>query len=173
MNIYQAELYHHGIKGQKWGIRRYQNPDGMLTAAGQKKYGAQYKKAMIAYQVDRNKVKNKIYIDSYNKTADEYNGGKIAEFNKKHNASDSDYGAEYVKQFRQDWMQNYNRSIMDFSRNNKNFNRAHSLAEKYGLYSCDELAKRNKAFIDDMMKSDYKLDVSSEEAQKKYGPPQQ
>lgn len=27
-------LVHHGIKGQKWGIRRYQNPDGTLTAAG-------------------------------------------------------------------------------------------------------------------------------------------
>ena len=32
------ELYHHGIKGQRWGVRRYQNPDGSLTAAGQKRY---------------------------------------------------------------------------------------------------------------------------------------
>ena len=33
------ELYHHGIKGQHWGIRRYQNPDGSLTAAGKARYG--------------------------------------------------------------------------------------------------------------------------------------
>lgn len=32
------ELYHHGIKGQKWGIRRYQNPDGTLTAEGKARY---------------------------------------------------------------------------------------------------------------------------------------
>lgn len=31
-------LTHYGIKGQKWGIRRYQNPDGSLTSAGRKRY---------------------------------------------------------------------------------------------------------------------------------------
>lgn len=32
------ELYHWGVKGQKWGVRRYQNKDGSLTKAGQKRY---------------------------------------------------------------------------------------------------------------------------------------
>ncbi len=38
--ISNNELYHHGVKGQKWGVRRYQNPDGTLTPAGRKRYGA-------------------------------------------------------------------------------------------------------------------------------------
>lgn len=32
------ELYHHGILGQKWGVRRYQNKDGTLTNAGKNRY---------------------------------------------------------------------------------------------------------------------------------------
>lgn len=31
---YSSELYHHGIKGQKWGVRRFQNKDGSRTKAG-------------------------------------------------------------------------------------------------------------------------------------------
>lgn len=36
---YTTELWHHGIMGMKWGIRRYQNPDGSLTTAGKIRYG--------------------------------------------------------------------------------------------------------------------------------------
>ena len=31
------ELYHHGVKGQKWGVRRHRNPDGSLTNSGKKR----------------------------------------------------------------------------------------------------------------------------------------
>lgn len=45
MNLYgyeilrEDDLMHHGIKGQTWGVRRYQNEDGTWTAAGKKRYG--------------------------------------------------------------------------------------------------------------------------------------
>lgn len=35
-----GELYHHGILGQKWGVRRYQNEDGTLTEEGKIRYAA-------------------------------------------------------------------------------------------------------------------------------------
>ena len=35
--ISDSELLHYGIKGMRWGIRRYQNPDGSLTPAGRKR----------------------------------------------------------------------------------------------------------------------------------------
>ena len=36
--VYANYLKHHGIKGQKWGIRRYQNEDGSLTSKGKERY---------------------------------------------------------------------------------------------------------------------------------------
>lgn len=38
-NNQYEELYHYGTKGQRWGVRHYQNPDGSLTDAGKKRYG--------------------------------------------------------------------------------------------------------------------------------------
>ena len=42
MNDYlkTKELYHWGIKGQKWGVRRYQNEDGTLTESGRARYNS-------------------------------------------------------------------------------------------------------------------------------------
>lgn len=49
------ELYHHGILGQKWGVRRYQNSDGTLTSAGKKK--AAKLKIKQAELASKNKIK--------------------------------------------------------------------------------------------------------------------
>lgn len=48
--IMSEELYHHGVKGMKWGVRRYQNKDGTLTAAGKKRAA---KEAMYEAHADK------------------------------------------------------------------------------------------------------------------------
>jgi len=43
---YPNELWHYGILGQKWGVRRYQNPDGSYTEAGKKRYATSIQKSV-------------------------------------------------------------------------------------------------------------------------------
>ena len=54
-------LEHHGIKGQRWGIRRYQNPDGTLTERGLKR---QHKKDVKWAKRNYNKIYNRTYKKS-------------------------------------------------------------------------------------------------------------
>ena len=42
--ILHGELYHHGIKGQRWGVRRYQNKNGTLTNEGRVRYAVESQK---------------------------------------------------------------------------------------------------------------------------------
>lgn len=88
---YGDTLYHHGIKGQKWGIRRFQNEDGSLTPAGREHYGygsakgTAYRIASKVYGLNEkayNKLGNKT-LASMNKAAKTEMLNKAAKADKK------------------------------------------------------------------------------------------
>ena len=62
MKYTESYLAHHGIKGQKWGVRRYQNADGSLTAAGRRRQERQ--------EIKASKKKAKHYEKAINKSQD-------------------------------------------------------------------------------------------------------
>ena len=72
------DLYHHGIIGQKWGIRRYQNKDGSLTPEGRKrlgldKYDREYNSDTVVKK--GTKVSRVVRTDRYDEYADPAFGG--------------------------------------------------------------------------------------------------
>lgn len=60
---YSNSLYHHGIKGQKWGVRRYQNADGSYTSAGRSRYGINSSANRALYKSGKKKLKNRLYAE--------------------------------------------------------------------------------------------------------------
>lgn len=76
-----SELYHYGVKGQKWGVRRYQYNDGTLTPAGKKRYRNDYRsetaqrvsrimnsKVKDVVNTTRTQITGKQYVDGYLKS---------------------------------------------------------------------------------------------------------
>lgn len=93
------ELYHWGIKGMKWGVRRYQNKDGTLTPAGKRRY-ADDPEARSAVEVAKKNVK-KANAD-YAKATNEYNkktlGGLVYNKEATQKLLDSSRKVKYAKE---------------------------------------------------------------------------
>ena len=59
----ENELYHHGILGMKWGVRRYQNKDGTLTSKGKKHVKAQSKSVKDMSDDELRKKVNRLQME--------------------------------------------------------------------------------------------------------------
>lgn len=86
----QNYLCHYGIKGMKWGIRRYQNEDGSLTSEGIQRYGSKhglhkaYKKALkAATKASQRAKETKALLEQHRKVSGEYNESLRQKLNKK------------------------------------------------------------------------------------------
>lgn len=65
---YEDELYHHGVKGIKWGVRRYQNKDGSYTAAGKNRSRRSYQRSLN--KLDKKSAKEMAKAMKYSKSMD-------------------------------------------------------------------------------------------------------
>ena len=152
--MYENEFYHYGIIGMKWGVRRYQNPDGSLTNSGKKHISKEYKRQSIKTMKSLKKKYNSMYVNSYNKAADYMNSGGIDKFNK---AQRKKYGENYSTRdgYTKDYFKNFdniltkymNQSLNDFYKNSKSYQKSKALVEKYNMTDWNELAKSNEEKI--------------------------
>lgn len=90
------ELYHHGILGQKWGERRYQNPDGSLTEEGRKRYGKQKLIDNYRENDDYYVLKNKRF-ETISTSPNKYKSGKVYVYDADDPHDPDVYGGAFAK----------------------------------------------------------------------------
>lgn len=145
-------IEHYGIKGQRWGVRRYQNEDGSLTPAGRKRLSKDYKKLSVKVTKDLSKNYEKMNIDSYNEASKYMNETGLNKINSKKYKDQDSYFEAFEKEFNDKMGSILNKSLYDFYSSNKNYKKAKELVDKYDMTKWDDLAKSNENTIKELKK---------------------
>lgn len=160
MDYKSESLVHYGIKGMKRGVRRYQNKDGSLTPAGERRVSKEYTKRMKRVSSYIEKTRNSRNMQSYNKAADYMNSGGIQEFNRKQEkkygkdfANRDGYEDDYNRIFDEKVSRYYNVSLYSALRENKDFVRSQELVKKYGMDKWNDSAKVDTQNIEELRRS--------------------
>lgn len=159
------ELYHHGVKGQKWGVRRYQYADGSYTPAGKKRYQsinnsnkAKRVTSMMSMKVNeltnatKTKITGKQYVDSYIKK-----GITLSRIQSSKNFEKFAFYATYKKHDTDEYMGLFGKNLM--RRADHAARQAEKAANASGNKNDFKIAKESRNYANNMKVYQLKLDT--------------
>lgn len=157
------ELYHHGIKGQKWGVRRYQYADGSYTPAGIKRYSNKHNNADRVTSLMNMKVKEVVNSARTQITGKQYvdtclkNGTTFARIQTSDKFENFAFYATYKKQDTDKYMGLFGKNLT--SRAYKTAEQAEKVANASGSEKDFKIAKAARDHANNMKVYQLKLET--------------